>query len=565
MTQFLRRGNAIGDRGETRVFRLFWVFLSEASIGRTPRFQHLMVSRFFSDAAQESLTYGALVAVVQRGGSAAEVALVGVARLLPPALFGLYGGAVADATLKRVALGLGYALQALLCFVVPAFFGTGLLEVMFLLFAVHTLGQLSGPAESSIVPFVSTEDQFASATSLLHLVSAAGTSFGTALLAPILVSAFGIEPLMYVAGVMLLLASTRVFRVDTTERGKAFKPRHRHSVRLAITWVAGEPAVATMIAAAVVAGTAITVVSMMGPSYVSEVLHQNAANAVYVFAPSAVGLLLAVTLLPAVVTLIGERRGALIGLSLVAASLIALGRIDNTTDFLEPINPVRLFDTFGLAVDDRLGATSLVAITLGFGGALTSGCVQTYINRRVPRGYQSRTFAMQSSLRNGAAIAPLLGLGAAASAFGVERVLVVLPFILVASAVGLLQLSGRFAGPGSQSGGGVLSSFWYEPGDEGGPSRGQTGVVAGVILEMPGGTEAEYTAAAEAMAAKGLWPPPGRLSHLAGPVEGGWRIVETWESAEAFAEHREAFVEAAKEAGLPPAEPEHWPVSRSEH
>ncbi|MBI5949949.1 MAG: MFS transporter [Chloroflexi bacterium] len=564
MTQLLRRGNAMRDRGETQVFRLLWVFLSETSVGRTPRFQHLMVSRFFSDAAQESLTYGALVAVVQRGGHPAEVALVGVSRLLPPALFGLYGGAVADATLKRVALGLGYALQALLCFVVPSFFGTGVLDVMFLLFAVHTLGQLSGPAESSIVPFVTTEDQFASATSLLHLVSAVGTSFGTALLAPILVSAFGIEPLMYVAGVMLLLASTRVFRMTTTEKGRAFSPRRRRSVRGAIAWVAGEPAVATMIAVAVVAGTANTVVSMMGPSYVSEVLHQNAANSVYVFAPSAVGLLLAVVLLPAAVKLLGERRGAMIGLSLVAASLIALGRIDNATDLFEPINPVRLFDTFGLAVDDRLGATALVAIVLGFGGALTSGCVQTYINRRVPRSYQSRTFAMQSSLRNGVAIAPLLGMGAAASAFGVERVFVVLPFILVAAAVGLLQVSSRLAGAGAQHGGVVLSSFWDEPPYEGESASGEAGVVTGIILEMPGGTEAEYAAATAALAAKGLWPPPGRLSHLAGPVEGGWRIVETWESEQAFAAQRAAFIEAAKAAGLPLAEPQSWTVFRSE-
>ena len=99
------RADSALDRGQQRVFRLLWFFLPETSIAKEPRFQQVVASRFLSDAGQQALAYGALIAVVRSGGSAFEAALVGVAAVLPPALFGLYGGAVADALPSRVALG----------------------------------------------------------------------------------------------------------------------------------------------------------------------------------------------------------------------------------------------------------------------------------------------------------------------------------------------------------------------------------------------------------------------------------------------------------------------------
>jgi hypothetical protein len=87
--------------------------------------------------------------------------------------------------------------------------------------------------------------------------------------------------------------------------------------------------------------------------------------------------------------------------------------------------------------------------------------VQTYINRRVPLQLQGRTFAMQSVLKNGTAIAPLLVLGAAAAEFGTEPVLLASPLLLLALAVGLIVVSRRF-GEQPSSGLDVLASFWTD-------------------------------------------------------------------------------------------------------
>ncbi len=49
-------------------------------------------------------------------------------------------------------------------------------------------------------------------------------------------------------------------------------------------------------------------------------------------------------------------------------------------------------------------------------------------------------------------------------------------------------------------------------------------------------------------------PPPGSLVHMSGPMEGGWRIIEVWESEEAAASFYGSapFQEMAKETGVQP-------------
>jgi hypothetical protein len=104
----------------------------------------------------------------------------------------------------------------------------------------------------------------------------------------------------------------------------------------------------------------------------------------------------------------------------------------------------------------------MISIPLGFGLALTQISVQTYINRRVPLSYQGRTFALQSVLKNGATIGPLLTLGAAATLFSVETVLIAAPFLLLAIGSGLVLLSAAFGGNAPRRRLDVLASYWEE-------------------------------------------------------------------------------------------------------
>jgi len=54
----------------------------------------------------------------------------------------------------------------------------------------------------------------------------------------------------------------------------------------------------------------------------------------------------------------------------------------------------------------------------------------------------------------------------------------------------------------------------------------------GVIIAADGVSEAQYDQARLQVAPSNRRP-PGMLSHHAGPTEGGWCVVEIWESQEA--------------------------------
>jgi MFS family permease len=455
------------DVGQAHALRFLWLFLPETSIAREVRFQAVLASRFLSDAGQQALAYGAVISVVQTGGTAFDAALLGVAAILPPALLGLYGGAVADAVPKRVGLAVVYNLQAILCFISPWLLGTDLAAMMFLVFAVNTLGQVSGPSESAVLPYVATTDQLATAASLIGFASAVGTAFGTALLAPVLVKLFGVETLLYVCGVLLIMAATRVFDLTTAERQHmegseasiASKLRARETVR----WLAGQPAIATMVFVAVLAGTAQIVVQMLAPRYVQIVLDVDPVNAVYVFAPTAAGLALALYLMPRMIAAWGERTTTLLGFVAVTLTLFALGLVNTIAPVVDPFNPIRLLSLTDLELSSRLRTASLLAVPLGFGVALANTAVQTYLNRRVPHAIQGRVFALKSMLKHQTAVVPLLSLGAAAEAFGTETVLVAAPFVLLAAAYTLIQLSRHFGGHAPRRGLDVLSSYWEEP------------------------------------------------------------------------------------------------------
>jgi Na+/melibiose symporter-like transporter len=452
------------DRGQQRVFRLFWFFLPDASIVRNPRFEQLLASRFFSDAGQQALSYGALIAVVRGGGSAFEAALVGVAALIPPAFLALWGGAVADQLSARVALAFAYTGQALLCFIVPIVFGTDLAWVLFLIFSVSLIGQVSSTKESAVVPLVASEVQLASAVSIVSLVSNIGTAFGTAFLAPILVRTLGQEAVFFISGVMLLLAASRIFDLPTDEPdGKLdWKKRPRVNVRATLRWLARERAVATMMFVAALAGSASIVVQTLGPKYVSDVLDVDAADAVYVFAPTSLGLLVALAMAPRLVRYLGERPIAILGFGITALVLLGLGLMDRIAGDFQAINPLRLLGEIGISQSEALQTAGFLAIFLGFGLALTQISVQTYINRRVPVPFQGRTFALQSMLKNNLTIIPLLTLGLLATAFGVEAVLIASPFFLLALAGGLVRLSYAFGGEPAPGGLDVLRTYWEE-------------------------------------------------------------------------------------------------------
>ncbi len=79
-----------------------------------------------------------------------------------------------------------------------------------------------------------------------------------------------------------------------------------------------------------------------------------------------------------------------------------------------------------------------------------------------------------------------------------------------------------------------------------------------ILVETPGMTQEQYETASQQVDQIG--PVAGWLAHVAGPMEGGWRVVDVWESqaaADAFY-GSDAFRQAT--AALPAFTLSPWPV-----
>ena len=427
------------DRGQARAFRVLWFWMPAGSVARNPQFQALLASRFLADMAQQALLFGALIATARRGGGAFEAGVLGAAFLLPGVVLGMYGGAVADQLPKRVALGGAYVGMGALTLAIPLTLGGDFLSLLLVLFLVRVLFQVSQPSEASTVPLVASTEELAGATSMLGLVSSAGELIGKALMAPLIVRAFGVNPVTFIAGLLFLLSATRVFDLRPPQRADApsvaAEPAAPPSTPAALRWLIERPVVLLMLVLAGLASTVNVVLGILGPQYVREVLNVDPANALYVFAPAPAGLLAALAAAPLLIRRYGERPVGVAGFALVAVVMTALGLV-------APISATvgRLFVIGIPGVGQKVEMAALLSIFLGFGVTLAAVATQTFVSRTVPLRMQGRAFALLGVLKDGLAILPLLALGAVASVVGVAAVITVAPAFLLALAVGLDRL-----------------------------------------------------------------------------------------------------------------------------
>lgn len=82
-----------------------------------------------------------------------------------------------------------------------------------------------------------------------------------------------------------------------------------------------------------------------------------------------------------------------------------------------------------------------------------------------------------------------------------------------------------------------------------------------VLMNFEGGTNEAYDRVIEKMGLTDGTPPPGARFHVAGEVEGGFRVVDVWESAEQFQKFAEEQIGPySQEEGFPPPEVSIWEV-----
>ena len=82
-----------------------------------------------------------------------------------------------------------------------------------------------------------------------------------------------------------------------------------------------------------------------------------------------------------------------------------------------------------------------------------------------------------------------------------------------------------------------------------------------MLLEWPGETQEQYERLMDLVGLEAD-PPDGGIFHVGGPMEGGWRVLDIWESEEAFERFaNERLKRAVEQVGIPDMpEPEFFPI-----
>ncbi|GAA0895296.1 MFS transporter [Pseudonocardia zijingensis] len=197
-----------GDSTTRRIGRAIRGVLTDTRPLRTPAYRRLWTAGIVTVIGAQLSVVAVPAQIYQLTGSSAYVGLTGLFGLVPLVVFGLWGGAIADAMDRRTLLlfsGAGIALSSLALWVTAAS-GVGGVWLVLVLFAVQTAFlAVNQPARNAVIPRLLPLDQIPAANTLNMTVFQTGAIAGP-LLAGVLIPTIGL-PTLYLLDAIALLAT----------------------------------------------------------------------------------------------------------------------------------------------------------------------------------------------------------------------------------------------------------------------------------------------------------------------------------------------------------------------
>jgi hypothetical protein len=300
-----------------------------------------------------------------------------------------------------------------------------------------TLAQFFAPAEAATIPLLVGENLLLPANSLFTLTMAISQVIGLLILGPLATSLLQVQGGFILIAILYLGATLAVSTLPMDRR-----PEGRHA-SMAFGWqqvwpdfregwhfVTRQRKIQGAMAQLVTVATLVMVMAMIAPGYAARVLGINAENAVIVFAPAGIGMLLAT----GIVGRWGYRLRRIgfgpIGLVLAGLTFAAMGWVAlDYQRLLQPILHVYPRATFSLT-----SATMALGLLLGMSLASVNILGQTTLQQESPPNIRGRVFSVQFMLNNLIGIPPMLVLGGMADAIGIPRVMEIVGLLALAMA-----------------------------------------------------------------------------------------------------------------------------------
>lgn len=429
------RASAYGRSAMRRLSSL----VGERSLFEKDGYRKLWLARLLSSIPVNAIVYTMLILVVNATGKSFASSLFVVAYIAPSALLGTISGAMVDNMPKGVVLAGTNAVRAGLCVLLAL--STDNVFVIYIIAVVFAVGsQFSGPAEGAALPTVVEPEEYASANSVNNLGSLISQIVGLMILPTVFLWTVGAAPLAIVCAIMFALAAVAfmsipglggpISTVDVTiaETRERFAEAWSRLTKDSVAYIS----VVTL----VLANTAGLVVATLLPRYATQVLGMSPENIIFVAAPAAIGIWLAMRIVANVSTRISPwwSLGGSFTVMLICIGLLAF--VGPIGDALQRLNPFGLFDPgpFG-DTTARIMISAVLGPVLAFSFTFVNIIARTIVNERIPRDMQGRVLAAQSVLTNLASIPPILLTGLFADIVGVEPM-----FFVVAVVCGLAAM-----------------------------------------------------------------------------------------------------------------------------
>ena len=405
-------------------------------------FRALWFAQLLAQTSQHAIHFIQMVLIEKLTGSAMHLGLIILAFSLPGVIFSPIAGVAVDrfpkklilvgSNLIRVFLALSYiAILNLLS-------GTWeLVAIYTVTFLMATLAQFFAPAEAATIPLLVGEDLLLPANSLFTLTMAISQVIGLLILGPLVTSLLQVQGGFILIAIFYLGATLAVSTLPMDRR-----PAGQHQ-SVAFGWqqvwpdfregwhfVTRHRKIQAAMAQLVTVATLVMVMAMIAPGYAARVLGIRAENAVIVFAPAGIGMLLAT----GIVGRWGYRLRRIgfgpIGLVLAGLTFAAMGWVAlDYQRLLQPILQVYPKATFSLT-----SATMVLGLLLGMSLASVNILGQTTLQQESPPNIRGRVFSVQFMLNNLIGIPPMLVLGGMADAIGIPRVMEIVGLIAFAMA-----------------------------------------------------------------------------------------------------------------------------------
>jgi MFS family permease len=418
-----------------------------ASVLANRRFLVLWLAQLCSQIGQNAILFTLLVLVLNKTNSSTDTSILVLSYVVPSVLFGMVAGVLVDRWRKRSVL---IATNAVRCGAAIAFLlGSDHVWSLYVInLGFSTVSQFFMTAEVSAVPFVVPRRQLIAANSLVSLAWTASQFAGMVFLAPIFLKTYGSNALFIATAVLFLVAAVLTRLLPQIEKDgdlgvsqqETFLKAAPAELRQALRLLHADRASGLAMVQLTLSSSLVLLFAVLVPRFMLEVLRIRADDAVYVFAPTGIGAVLGLRLLPWLAGKVGKDRLVALGLTGIAVCLVGMGFVESIADLLgrtESLNP------FG---PERLGGLSLlVALAMLFAGplglsyAMVNAPAQTVLHERAPPEMRGRVFGAQLALASLVAIIPLLLVGAVVDLYGVSIVLLsIAAVVAVAAAVSVL-------------------------------------------------------------------------------------------------------------------------------